>query len=422
MPDDQPRNVPALAEPRQSAPATVGELFRREDATIKRLSAVALRYLPAERAAHLAISAVRKVPDLAKCSPASFMGSLMAATGLGLEPNTPRNHSWLIPYRRRRRKRDQNGRFIMTADEKYEMEEWYECQLQIGYEGFVELMGRAKISVQAEAVYDVDDFHDRIGSHASFEFEKALERREGQIRFRDREAQNAKNWLSPDNPDRFDFSPGLEAAFCYVRRIGYPDNWHTMTYRDLLRSRARSQAWNTARRDLEQAESERKTGWQLSRAQTDYAETPWVAWEPPMAAKSAIRAMIKLTSLGDDQALATKISLAADMDALGDAGLVDISRLEDPEVAKAVIGTEKKAGSGELPDQEPDSEQGGNEAGADAGRPAETAGSGGNESETTEAGKGVVQDDPANGADKTAAPATGPKPPTEPKPEPKDVW
>jgi hypothetical protein len=61
MPDD-PR-PPALVKPREAPPETVGELFRREEATTRRLSAVATRHLSAERAAHLAISAVRKVPN-----------------------------------------------------------------------------------------------------------------------------------------------------------------------------------------------------------------------------------------------------------------------------------------------------------------------------------------------------------------------
>lgn len=380
MPDDQPR-VPALATPRQSPPTTVGELMRREDATIKRLSAVALRYLPAERAAHLAISAIRKVPDLAKCSPASFMGALMGATGLGLEPNTPRNHCWLIPYRRRRRKRDQNNQYLKDERGGYVMEEWYECQLQIGYEGFVELMGRAKITVHAEAVYDVDLFHDRIGTHSGFEFEKAMEKRDDDIRFRGRDIEDVARWLAPENADRFDFSEGLMASFCYVRRIGYPDNHWRCTYRDLVRSRARSQAWNSARRDVEQVEAQiaaadekgrQRLGWQLTRARTGYAETPWVSWEPTMCAKTAIRMMIKQTSLGDDQALATQISLAADMDALGDAGMVDISRLEDPDMAKEIMK------GGEAPEQQPEPEgdqrqQAGDGVAQDAGPTAETA-------------------------------------------------
>jgi hypothetical protein len=54
-----------ITEPRRLAPQTVGELIRREEETTKRLSAVATRHLSAERAAHLAISAMSFAPSRA---------------------------------------------------------------------------------------------------------------------------------------------------------------------------------------------------------------------------------------------------------------------------------------------------------------------------------------------------------------------
>jgi outer membrane biosynthesis protein TonB len=55
-----------------------------------------------------------------------------------------------------------------------------------------------------------------------------------------------------------------------------------------------------------------------------------------MAAKTAIRRHVKIIDFGDAQE-ARQISLASDLDALGDAGLIDMEALADPEQAKAVI-------------------------------------------------------------------------------------
>jgi recombinational DNA repair protein RecT len=104
------------------------------------------------------------------------MGSLMAATGLGLEPNTPRQHAWLVPYKRREMQRDQNRRVVRDEDGRPIWQEWFECQLMIGYRGFVELMGRARLVVQAETVYEVDRLVEITGTGGRLEFSKELRR------------------------------------------------------------------------------------------------------------------------------------------------------------------------------------------------------------------------------------------------------
>jgi hypothetical protein len=71
-----------------------------------------------------------------------------------------------------------------------------------------------------------------------------------------------------------------------------------------------------------------------------YADTPWVFDEPGMTAKTAIRRHAKMTPLGDEQADG-HISLAADLDALADAGMIDMAEMADPEKARAVAGGEE---------------------------------------------------------------------------------
>lgn len=365
MPDEEVRSTPTLLPPRSdSPPQTVGELLRREEATTRRLSAVATRYLSAERAAHLAISAVRKTPLLAKCSPASFMGSLMGATGLGLEPNTLKDHCYLIPYKRSEMRRDQNRNIIRNDHGAPIWDEFYECQLQIGYRGFITLLYRSPIvtSVDAEAIYDVDHFIHRKGSNSILEFEKSLDR--PRIRY------------SSDS-DEADFSDGLRGAFCFVR-LRDDATFFVAPLEELYRARSRSQAWTSAKAELDAArvaveEAKSKSAGvqsaaarRLARAQKNFAETPWRAYEDTMAAKTAIRRLAKQADLDTDTDGAM-IGLAADLDALGDAGTIDMEALSDPDHAKGVLQGKEDLRRAEAVDDDggPPSEQAGDRSAFD---------------------------------------------------------
>ena len=88
------------------------------------------RKIKAERFARICLTAVRKNPKLMKCSQESFAAALMNCAQLNLEPNTPQELAYLIPYKD-------------------------ECQFQIGYKGFLQLVYRSGIvsSFNADVVY-----------------------------------------------------------------------------------------------------------------------------------------------------------------------------------------------------------------------------------------------------------------------------
>lgn len=71
---------------------------------------------------------------LAETTPQSFLGAMMTAAQLGVEPNTPLGQAYLIPYR---------NKGVM------------ECQFQLGYKGLIDLAYRSgEISIiQAQVVY-----------------------------------------------------------------------------------------------------------------------------------------------------------------------------------------------------------------------------------------------------------------------------
>ena len=97
-----------------------------------------------ERFTRIAVSALSNSPALQASTPASFLGALMTAAQLGLEPNTPLGQAYLIPYRNHGQQ---------------------ECQFQLGYKGLIALAYRSGevSSIQAETVHANDEFVYEMG-------------------------------------------------------------------------------------------------------------------------------------------------------------------------------------------------------------------------------------------------------------------
>ena len=93
-----------------------------------------------ERFARMATTAVTQNPDLATCTPQSFIGAMLTAAQLGLEPNTPLGQAYLIPYGNN-------------------------CQFQLGYRGLIELAHRSGDikSIESHVVYSNDEFDFEFG-------------------------------------------------------------------------------------------------------------------------------------------------------------------------------------------------------------------------------------------------------------------
>lgn len=100
--------------------------------------------LTPERFSRMVLTAVTKTPKLAQCKPESFIGSMLTAAQLGLEPNTPLGQAYLIPYGN-------------------------ECQFQIGYKGMLDLAYRSGEfqCIMSEIVYENDEFSFEYGLNAN---------------------------------------------------------------------------------------------------------------------------------------------------------------------------------------------------------------------------------------------------------------
>ena len=97
-----------------------------------------------ERFTRMVLSAISVNPTLGTCTPQSFLGAMMSAAQLGLEPNTPLGQAYILPYRN-------HGNM--------------EAQFQLGYKGLIDLAyrsGEVEV-VQAHVVYENDEFECEYG-------------------------------------------------------------------------------------------------------------------------------------------------------------------------------------------------------------------------------------------------------------------
>lgn len=133
------------------------------------------RALPAhmtpDRMARIALTCFRSNPKLAQCEPASVFAAVLQAAQLGLEPGLL-GYAYLIPFNNNTK--DANGNWTKKM----------ECQLQIGYQGLVDLArrsGRVK-SLEAHAVYSADKWRCSFGLQTIVEHEPNWDGDRGELR------------------------------------------------------------------------------------------------------------------------------------------------------------------------------------------------------------------------------------------------
>jgi recombination protein RecT len=114
--------------------------------------------LTPERYTRMVMTALSTNPELQKCTPESFLGAVMQAAQLGVEPNTPLGQAYLIPYKNK-------GRL--------------ECQFILGYKSFLDLAYRSgEVSIiDAQAVHANDEFEYEYGLEPKLKFKPALKNR-----------------------------------------------------------------------------------------------------------------------------------------------------------------------------------------------------------------------------------------------------
>lgn len=128
---------------KQAGGGTVAKFFEANKAS---LSAVLPKHVSPERMLKIALGAMRTTPKLMECTTESLFGAVVQCAQLGLEPNTPMGHAYLIPFRDNRKNRT-------------------DVQVIIGYRGLIDLARRSGqiVSIAAHAVYQHDKFEYEYG-------------------------------------------------------------------------------------------------------------------------------------------------------------------------------------------------------------------------------------------------------------------
>lgn len=168
-------------------------------AAASQLNMVAAKHMSPERMLRVVALAARNNPTLYECEPMSLLGSIMALASLGLEPNTPMGHAYLIPFK--------NNKQNIT-----------EAQVVIGYKGFIDLAYRSGqvIGIHADVHYSDDElFSSEYGSN-----------------------QHLSHKPGPRQGDKIE-------AYCHVR-LKNGEGHICVPWADIMRTRDASQGWRSA--------------------------------------------------------------------------------------------------------------------------------------------------------------------------------
>lgn len=101
------------------------------------------RHIDIERFTRIALTTLRTNPQLQQTTPESFLGAVMLAAQLGLEPG-PLGQAYLVPFKNQ-------GRL--------------ETQFIVGYKGYIDLARRSgqMVSIEVRTVYEADEFEYSFG-------------------------------------------------------------------------------------------------------------------------------------------------------------------------------------------------------------------------------------------------------------------
>lgn len=119
------------------------------------------KHVNPDRMARIALTALRTTPKLMRTTPASFLACIVQAAQLGLEPNTPLGHAYLLPFEVKKHN--------ITV-----------CQLIIGYQGMIDLARRSGMlrTIYAFPVYEGDEFGWTLGLEPTINHKPAVERKD----------------------------------------------------------------------------------------------------------------------------------------------------------------------------------------------------------------------------------------------------
>ena len=137
-------NVPA----KQETTMTMRDWINKSE---KQIAKALPSAITPERFARMAMTAVTLNPELGDCTPQSFIGAMLQAASLGLEPNTPLGQAYLIPYKNGKTEKKEGS---YTT---YLFEKGIDKILKKVGEESTEVIVAAKGGDKGETVYEIAD-------------------------------------------------------------------------------------------------------------------------------------------------------------------------------------------------------------------------------------------------------------------------
>lgn len=220
------------------------------DQARQQLAAVAAKHMNPERMMRVVANAIRTTPKLQEAEPLSFLGALMQCAALGLEPNSPMGHAYLVPFK--------NTRRGVT-----------EVQTIIGYKGYKALAWRSGAidAIHADVVYDDDE-------EWSFGYGTDT---------------HLRHKPGPQNGQK-------THAYCHVKLREGGQAFVVLPWAQVMRVRDASQNWKQAKQY----------------GKTD--QNPWSTHEDVMAAKTAVRHLFQRGDVPMSVEMADAMSIDHDDD------------------------------------------------------------------------------------------------------------
>lgn len=252
------------------------------------LKAVSGKFLSPDRMIRLVTNAIDRTPRILECEPRSVLGAIMLCQAYQLEPNTPQQLAFLIPY----------ARSVKVGNQWQKI---YECQFQIGARGFRMLAYRSDRfeRIVARAIREHDKFDNEEGSKTFLTYVKSLKNRGEVI-----------------------------GAFSHAVFKGGTETALVLPWDELEKIRSKSETFRTLSRNLLNAENDQAK----AKAQAQFDEQPWVMWLDDMCEKSATKKHAKEWPITGGDPILT----AANVDDASDTGTIDLSQFADAEQTRAV--------------------------------------------------------------------------------------
>ncbi|WP_029310786.1 recombinase RecT [Acidiphilium angustum] len=264
---------------------TLGEAF--ETTELRQIIAQGVpEHVTADRMLRSFVQAVNKQPDLRYCDWHQVIGACLSLSHIGLEPNTPLNHAYLIPFKSK----------VWNPETRKRDKEIYDLNVVIGFGGYADLLWRSGIvtNIHADVVLPGDEFDLVYGTDAHLTHKPA------------------------GKAKRTDEPIWAYAHVTMALTNGSGQAFDAMPWNDVLDIRERSQAYRSA---LAQKETAEQKGWGVPRGYTD---SPWIRDMREMGKKTAFRRLQKYLRKS------AELSYAVDLEDRQDyAGSLDFSKVID---------------------------------------------------------------------------------------------